>query len=196
MASIFKELSYHSFSDIFSMGYSFVFTKLFYPKASLIRRPFHIRQKTHFQIGKGFTTGRNCRFEMYEGGKIIFGQDCHIGDNVHIAALKSVSIGDQCLFASRIFISDLSHGSYGQNGDNPNIPPNERLLSAKPVTIGNNVWLGENVCVLQGVSIGDCCIVGANATVTHDLPAKCIAVGSPAKPIKLYDETSNSWVKC
>ena len=152
MASMLKELKMHSLSDIVSMGFSFIATKLFYPGATLVRRPFHIRQKSNLRFEPGFTTGHGCRFEMFDEGVIELGRNCRIGDNVHLAALHKITIGDDCLFASKIFISDLSHGSYGREGCDPRTPPNDRPLVGSPVTIGDNVWLGENVVVLQGVT--------------------------------------------
>lgn len=116
MASMLKELKMHSLSDIVSMGFSFIATKLFYPGATLVRRPFHIRQKSNLRFEPGFTTGHGCRFEMFDEGVIELGRNCRIGDNVHLAALHKITIGDDCLFASKIFISDLSHGSYGREG--------------------------------------------------------------------------------
>ncbi|WP_206214827.1 MULTISPECIES: DapH/DapD/GlmU-related protein [unclassified Adlercreutzia] len=196
MTSVLGELGKHAFSDIISMGVSFVFTKLFYPRATLIRRPFHIRQKGNLSFASGFTTGRGCRFEMFEDGAIKLGRNCHIGDNVHFAALRLIEVGDDCLMASKVFISDLSHGSYGVDGCNPDLPPNDRPLVGSPVIIGNNVWIGENVCILQGVTIGSGTVVGANATVSRDLPERCIAVGSPARPIKRFDDVSETWVRC
>lgn len=196
MTSIISELGKHSLSDIVSMGCAFVATKLFYPGATLIRRPFHIRQKANLSYGPGFTTGHGCRFEMFEDGVIELGRNCRIGDNVHLAALHRITIGNDCLFASKIFISDLGHGSYGVDGCDPAVPPNDRPLVGSPVVIGDNVWLGENVCVLQGVTIGSGCVVGSNATVSRDLPPNCVAVGSPARPIKVYDADSHSWIRC
>lgn len=194
MPSLLKELKMHSVSDIIGMGFSFVSTKLFYRGATLVRRPFHIRGKANLSFQPGFTTGRNCRFEMFGDGRIALGKNCRIGDNVHLAALESISIGDDCLFASKIFISDLSHGEYGANGCVPSVPPNDRPLVGSPVVIGDNVWLGENVVVLQGVTIGNGVVVGANSTVSRDLPDNCIAVGSPARPIKQYSDQVGGWV--
>lgn len=192
--SISEALDY-SLSDIVRMAWSFVMTKVSYPGARLVRRPISIRGKRGFEYGSGFTTGKNCRIEIYGKGKITCGINVRIGDNVHIAASDCVEIGDECLFASKIFISDTSHGSYGENGSSPDIPPNVRPLVACPVHIGKNVWLGENVVVLAGVSIGDGCIVGANATVTKSLPAGSIAVGSPAKVVKTYNPKTGAWEK-
>jgi maltose O-acetyltransferase len=58
------------------------------------------------------------------------------------------------------------------------------LESAKPITIGNNVWLGGNAIICPGVTIGDNTVVGAGAVVTKNLPANVLAVGNPAKIIK------------
>ena len=53
------------------------------------------------------------------------------------------------------------------------------------MVIGNNVWIGRNVCIMPGVTIGDGAVIGANAVVTHDIPAYSVAVGVPAKVIKM-----------
>lgn len=197
MKEAFSELKMYSAADIFRMARSFVSTKLFFPGATLIRGPFHFRgKKGNLLLGKGFTTGTGCRFELFAQGKIAFGESCHIGDYVHIVASDQVSIGNNCLFASKIFISDTSHGDYGEDGCPPTVPPNDRPLTSSGVRIGDNVWIGENAVVLPGVTIGDGCIIGANSTVTRDLPPNTISAGSPAKPIKSYNFDSCRWEKC
>ncbi|MBU5406211.1 hypothetical protein KQI08_09865 [Paraeggerthella hongkongensis] len=191
--------NYYSLSEFVKLGYSFVMTRLWYRDATLIRRPFYVRGGVRMKYGKGFTTGYNCRIEVFgdkgdRSRKLFIGENVHIGDNVHIAAAERVSIGDNCLFASKIFISDLDHGIY--TGSSPSLPtsdPNTRDLVTSPVSIGENVWLGENVCILKGVSIGDGCIVGANSVVTKSIPAHSIAVGSPARVIKRFDEVAGVW---
>lgn len=60
----------------------------------------------------------------------------------------------------------------------------DKLEAARPITIGDNVWLGGGVIVLPGVSIGDNTVVGAGAVVTRDLPANVVAVGNPARITK------------
>jgi lipopolysaccharide O-acetyltransferase len=99
--------------------------------------------------------------------------------------------------ASKIYISDCTHGSYsGDHLDsNPNISPNERPLSFKKVIIKDKVWLGEFVTVLPGVTIGKGTIVGANSVVSKSLPDNVIAVGSPAKIIKRYNKNTKRWEK-
>jgi lipopolysaccharide O-acetyltransferase len=68
-------------------------------------------------------------------------------------------------------------------------------LSFKPIIIEDNVWLGEFVSVLPGVTIGKGTIVGANSVVSKDLPKYVIAVGSPAKPVKKFNFSTQRWEK-
>lgn len=118
-----------------------------------------------------------------------------MNDYVHITAMESVVIGNNVLLASKIYISDCSHGSYlGDEFDShPDSIPKERDMYSKPVVIEDNVWLGEFVSVLPGVTIGKGTIVGANSVVSKSLPAFVIAVGTPAKPIKKFNFQTERW---
>jgi lipopolysaccharide O-acetyltransferase len=128
---------------------------------------------------------------------IHIGSDVSINDYVHIGAVESVSIGDRVLIASKVFISDHDHGSYGRGGvhSDPRIAPAERPLSASPVVIEDDVWLGEFVSVLAGVRIGKGSIIGTMSTVSRDIPPYSIAVGSPARVIKQFNFASGMWEK-
>jgi acetyltransferase-like isoleucine patch superfamily enzyme len=173
-------------------------TKAFFPGARLVRRPVFIRGRRHAAFGQGLTTGYRCRFDLggskHGGTLLTVGRNCYLGDNVHIVASEWVEIGDNCLMASNIFISDTSHGRYqGPAQSRPDSNPNLRPLYSRPVTIGDNVWIGENVCVLPGVSIGNGCIVNANAVVTKSVPVGCIVAGVPARVIKRWSEDAGEW---
>jgi acetyltransferase-like isoleucine patch superfamily enzyme len=174
----------------------FVFTN-----ARLIRFPIDIRGKKHMVVSKGFTTGVGCRLEAYPIAKekktLFFGDNFQMNDHVHITAMDSVRIGNNVLLASKIYISDCSHGSYSgdQKDSDPNTHPVDRPLFFKAVSIEDNVWLGEFVSVLPGVTIGKGTIVGANSVVSKSLPSYVIAVGTPAKPIKKYNFDSHKWEK-
>ena len=188
----------YSFSELVKIAYSLLITKIVYPKARLIRRPFYIRGKRSFVYGKNFTTGYGCRFDLDGTKKTLFiGDDCQIGDSVHIVAYEKVEIGDGCLFASKIFVSDTNHGTYDNTDDSsrPSVQPAKRTLVTKPVKIGNNVWVGDNVVILSGVEIGDGCIIGANSVVTHDIRKNSIVAGAPAKYLKRWDSKVDKWVK-
>ncbi|MBW8362840.1 MAG: acetyltransferase [Kaistella sp.] len=168
--------------------------------ARLIRFPFELRGKKFMQISAGFTCGPGCRIEAYpdENRKVLFiGNNVQLNDYVHITAIESVNIGDNVLMASKIYISDSSHGSYtGDEYDSsPDSVPAERPLYSKPVVIEDNVWLGEFVSVLAGVTIGKGSIIGANSVVSRSIPPNVIAVGSPAKPIKEYNFETRKWEK-
>lgn len=179
---------------------SFVYTKLFFPQARLIRLPFDIRNSRYIRIGRKFTTGFACRIEAFPLVKenencITIGANVQINDYVHITAMSNVIIGNNVLIASKVYISDCSHGFYnGEEMDSsPEQHPIDRSYNISEVIIEDNVWLGEFVSVLPGVTIGKGAIIGSNSVVTKDIPANTIAVGSPAKVIKKYNFETKKW---
>lgn len=178
-------------------------TKILFKNARIIRFPFRIRGKGLIQVGKGFTTGFNCRFDAFINSnnssdikKIInIGNNVQINDYVHIGAIENIEIEDNVLIASKVFITDHNHGSYsGEHQDLPITEPSKRLLYSRPVKICKNVWIGEFVSILPGVTIGEGSIVGTMSVVTKDIPPFCIAVGSPARVIKQFDFECNKWI--
>lgn len=190
----------YGFGEIIQNALSLIYTKVFYRNARLVRRPIYVRGRKLLQYEKGFTTGYNCRLEMFniEGNtmkKLVIGENCKIGDYVHIAAGEKVIIGNNCLLASHIYISDINHGDYSGEFEfsSPAVPPDKRPLYTNPITIGDNVWVGENVCILPGVKIGDGCVIGANSVVNKNINANCMVAGAPAKIIKVWDAESKLW---
>lgn len=150
----------------------------------------------YMNIGS-ITIGRDCRIEIiteYNGKKLnphlVIGKNVSINDRVHIGCANYIEIGDDCLFASNIYISDHNHGIY--KGDNKSSiyqkVVDRDLDYDKTVIIGKNVWLGEGVAVLPGAIIGDNSIIGSNAVVCGKIPENSIAVGVPAKVIKTLHE--------
>lgn len=189
---------------VFSLVVSYIFTKIFHKRARLIRLPFDIRNKHCIDLGEKLTTGTGCRIEAYPINSenknktiLLFGNNIQINDFVHISAGDKIVIGNNVLIASKVFISDITHGSYaGDEFDSsPLSIPQERQLSAKAITIEDNVWIGEFVSILPGVTIGKGSIIGSNSVVSKDIPANVIAVGTPAKPVKKYNFTTERWEK-
>lgn len=185
------------------MIYCWIMTRLFYHKARIIRFPFDLRGGKYINLGEGLTLGKYCRFEVFphlmvgdERFKIRFGKNVQINDNVHICAMESVKIGDNVLMASHVFISDNSHGSYAgdEQDSSPDIPPTERKYSTAPVKIGDNCWIGEGVIIMPGVEIGYGCIIGAHSVVNSNIPDRTIAVGAPARVVKIWDSVEKHWV--
>lgn len=185
----------YSFSEFLKTVYNLILTKMFYPRARLIRRPIYIRGGKSLEFGRGFTTGYNCRFDLQGGAKtLIFGENCKLNDNCHFVAHEKVEIGNNVLFASKIFVSDTSHGAYsGDSQSSPDEAPDVRKLVTKPVKIGNNVWVGDNVAILLGSKIGNGCIVGANSVVCGEFGDNLIIAGVPAKAIKKWNEENKKW---
>lgn len=197
MKTIFKSFN---ILQIFTLIYYKIRTFFVFRNARLIRFPIDIRGKRFISVNKGFTTGYGCRIEAYPKNNkktLFFGKNFQMNDYVHITAMESVIIGENVLLASKIYISDCSHGNYGGNEEHssPLEIPKDRKMYTKKVVIGDNVWLGEFVSVLPGVKIGNGTIVGANSVVSKDLPENVIAVGTPAKPIKKYNFETNKWEK-
>ena len=126
-----------------------------------------------------------------------------VGDHTSIRPPFHCDYGYQTTVGSRVFINfGMVCADVGRVtiGDDTQIGPNVQLLTpthpvaagprrdkweaAKPITIGENVWLGGGVIVLPGVTIGDNTVVGAGAVVVRDLPADVVAVGNPARIVK------------
>ena len=111
------------------------------------------------------------------------------GVHLHIGARTFVNFGLVALDVAHIRIGDDT--KIGPNVQlltpihpvDP-VPRRDKLEAAKPITIGDNVWLGGGVIVCPGVTIGDNTVVGAGAVVAKDLPANVVAVGNPARVIK------------
>jgi len=114
---------------------------------------------------------------------IIIGNHCDFGAYCHITAINRIKIGNGLLTGRFVFIGDNSHG--GLSMEEAEIAPGKRnLKSIGEITIGNNVWIGDKVSILGGVSIGDNVIVAANSVVTHDVPSNSMVAGNPAKVLK------------
>jgi acetyltransferase-like isoleucine patch superfamily enzyme len=152
-----------------------------------IKRPIYIIGGKYISIGKNFVAEQRLRLDAYD--KFLsqnFDPNIQIGDNVsiekdcHIACIVSIIIEDNVLIGSKVYISDHSHGS----NDISLRPALRNLYSKGPVLIEKNVWIGEGVVVLPGVTIGMNSIIGANSVVTKSIPQNSVAVGNPAKVIR------------
>lgn len=122
--------------------------------------------------------------------RIVIGHRVTATGGLTIAAMQEVVIEDDVMFAANVFISDGLHG-YARGDEPYKYQPMFRIA---PVRIGRGSWLGQNVVVLPGVTIGELAIVGANSVVTRDIPARSIAVGQPARVIKRWDAVTGRWV--
>lgn len=154
------------------------------------RYPFSLRGGKYIKIGKEACFDQRFRLDAIDEllgtqfePEIIIGDYVSIQKDCHIGAINKIIIGNNVLLASKVYISDHSHGEITRHA--LLLPPAQRKLYSKgPVIIEDNVWLGEGVVVLPGVTIGENTIVGANAVVTRSIPKNCIAGGNPARIIR------------
>ena len=115
-----------------------------------------------------------------DAGRISIGGGTLLNLNVMVAAVDQVSIGEHCMVANGCLITDGNH-----RFDDPDTPvPWQGFTSKGPVRIGDNVWLGANVVVTSGVTIGRRAVIGANSVVTQDIPEFAIAAGAPARVLR------------
>ena len=134
--------------------------------------------------------------EQHFTPRLIIGDNVSLSEYVHIGCVNPIELGNNVLMGSNIYITDHNHGVYrGAHPDSPDVAPTQRpLTEGESIIIEDNVWIGEFCTILPGVTIGYGSIIGSHTTVTHDIPPKSIAVGSPAKVIKQWDEEKGAWV--
>ncbi len=121
----------------------------------LIEQPFFCDYGYNIEIGENFYANVNC--------VILDEAPVRFGDYVFIAP--------NCGFYTAGHPFEVEQRNRG-------------LEYARPITVGNNVWIGANVCVLPGVAIGDNCVIGAGSVVNRDIPAGSLAVGNPCRVIR------------
>ena len=108
------------------------------------------------------------------------GAGTFLNRGVMVAAQELVEIGEHCMLANGCFVSDASH-----RYDDPERPITWQGFESKgPTRIGDNCWLGANVVLTSGGSIGERCVIGANSGVTGDVEPFSVAAGLPARVIR------------
>ena len=136
----------------------------------------------------GCSIGKYCNIETWEVNavipRLVFCENCCIGEYNHISASNYIYIGKNVLTGRRVTIIDNNHGSFEKY--QLSIAPLSRpVVSKGPIIIDDNVWIGENAVILSGVHIGEGAIIAANAVVTKDVDSYTMVAGVPAKPVKI-----------
>ena len=126
---------------------------------AMVNPPFYCDYGDHIFVGRNFFANYNCCF--LDVGKITFGDNCLLGPNVCIS-----TAGHPVHPAARNTLYE-----YGID-----------------ITVGNSVWIGANAVICPGVTIGDCCVIGAGSVVTRDIPAWSVAAGNPCRVLRRITE--------
>lgn len=113
-----------------------------------------------------------------ERGEVRIGRDGFVGRGSQIVALERVSIGPDALIAAGVVVRDADH-----RFDDPSRPIRKQGHDVRPIQIGADVWLGTHAVVTAGSTIGDGCVIGANAVVRGEIPAGTVAAGIPARVV-------------
>ena len=125
-------------------------------------------------IVKGdFSIYSGSRVYVNEGANLSLGSG-YINNNLSLSCFEKIEIGYDVAISDNVCIRD---------SDNHDILTSNHVKT-KPIKIGNHVWIGMNVTILKGVTIGDGCIIAAGSVVNRDIPEKCLAGGVPARILK------------
>ncbi|MEX2534105.1 MAG: acyltransferase [Trueperaceae bacterium] len=122
---------------------------------------------------------------------ISFGDRVTATSALQVVAFERITIEDDVMFAGNIYLSDGQHAT--GRGDVPY--KYQGIEGIAPITIGRGSWIGQNVVILPGVTIGENAVVGANSVVSADVPAQSLAVGAPAKVVRTWDVAAAAWVR-
>ena len=125
----------------------------------LIEPSFFCDYGFHIHVGEHFYANHN--LVILDAAPVVFGEHVFIAPN--------------CAFYTAAHPFDVAQR-------------NAELEYAKPIRVGSNVWIGGNVCVLPGVTVGDNTVIGAGSVVNRDIPAGVLAVGNPCRPVRSLQE--------
>lgn len=156
-------------------------------KRSLIRRRTRIDvlPTRYFSLGddstiEDFATINNGVGDVYIGDRTRIGLGCTV--------IGPVRIGNDVRLAQNIVMSGLNH-----NYEDITVPISDQGVSTSPIDVADEVWIGANVFIAAGVTIGKHSIVAGGSVVTKDVPAYSIVGGNPAKIIKKYNAELGIW---
>ena len=165
-----------------------------------------IKHASHIKTQGGLSIGDDCQINALSRGGIEFGNNVSLGSgtiiectgvirdlgdslkignhvgfaqNCFLEVRGKITIGDDCIFASGVNMAAENH-----NFSDVNKPIRQQGATKKGITIGRDCWIGTKVVILDGVTIGDGCVIAAGAVVNKDVPPYSVVGGVPAKILK------------
>ena len=165
---------------------------------SRIDKPLFLSNPQFVFTGHNTTVRRGARIETIildasRPPSLRIGDNVNIEQNVHLVCSSSIVIGNNVTITGHCAIVDTVHPF--EDVDDPRkiggrIDPNPR-----PVSIGDNSFVGFGSVILPGVNIGKNCVIGANSVVNRDVPDYCVAAGNPAVVLKRYNPEQKTWTR-
>lgn len=191
---------------IYNMEIKKIFQYLSYPWRKLqyrhitfssIIHPTNSITPEYVECGEQVYIGFNARIQGIKqynkikfSPKIVLENGVSIQQNIHLTCANSVTIGKNTAIAANVTITDIHHPY-----KDIDTPIEKQDIEVGFVHIGEDCKIYNNAVILPNVTIGKHVTVGANSVVNQDIPDYCVAVGIPAKIIKRYDFTTQSWRK-
>ncbi|HEY5846926.1 MAG TPA: sugar O-acetyltransferase [Microlunatus sp.] len=154
-------------------------------------RPSQATERSQLLARMFASAGTGCHIEPplhanWGGRHVHLGKNVYANFNLTLVDDGPIHIGDNVMFGPNVVVTTAGHP----------VLPELRLGSAQfnlPVSIGNNVWVGSGVQIMPGVTIGDNTVIGAGSTVTRDLPADVVAVGTPCRVVREIGEHDHTY---
>jgi acetyltransferase-like isoleucine patch superfamily enzyme len=165
-------------------------------RGTIVQRPLFWTPE-FIELGERVLIWRDCRIEgLHEHGgsryspSIRFGNGVSLQQGCHITAADTMVIGDGTTLLRGVLITDIDHQYTTLDVDASAQP-----LRVQRTEIGSNCLIGAGACIQAGTRLGNQCVVGANAVVRGIFPDRTVIAGVPARIVKRYDASSNSWHK-
>lgn len=173
---------------------------LFRSQCAAVGRGFRLEELPYI-VGQGtIVIGDNVRFSgkpsfgfcnrHLDAPQVSIGDGTFFGHQCSLRTARSIRIGRHCLLASGVVIAD--YDGHPLDTERRRAGETSDWADVRPVTIGDDVWIGTGAMILKGVTIGDRAIVAARAVVTRDVPPDCIVAGNPARVVKVMETTQPS----
>jgi acetyltransferase-like isoleucine patch superfamily enzyme len=141
---------------------------------TVIVRPHRLRGVDRIAIGRDCAIYEGAWLAVEDGGgPLTIGDTTYLGHAVHVHAIDPVTIGSRCVLADGVYVTSTDHDRTDRR----------RTHGTGPVTIGDDVFLGQRAVVLGGVTVGSGATVAAHAVVTRDVEPGAVVAGVPARPV-------------
>jgi lipopolysaccharide O-acetyltransferase len=168
---------------IFSLLISGAFAQ--FGRATVVQYPLRLGGEDRIAIGEHVFIGAGSWLQAIEDGQncsiaIQIGSGTSAVGSCTISAVRSVILEENVLLAANVYISDHIH----RYSDTERPVMHQGVDKIQPVLIKRGAWLGQNVVVCPGVTIGRGSVIGANSVVVKDIPDFSVAVGAPARVVK------------